>query len=246
MININDKKQIYIDYSGEKIIVSVVYRKRKSITINIRPKNHITIVSPPGVSLKKLEEILIKKSSWIYKKLEEYKELDDIDDINKLEDGKILFYLGNEYKLKIKVSINQDKIYIKDNEIVVEAKNTDQEYILKKLKEWYKKESQKIVENIFENYKKENNIIKNLNISKLVIKEQKKIWGSCTSKGSIYINSKISMARPKSIEYILIHELSHLIHMNHSKDFYKLVQTLMPNYKQEEIWLKEHSYKLKL
>ena len=82
--------------------------------------------------------------------------------------------------------------------------------------------------------------------SKLRVKEQKKRWGTCTSKRAIYINSKISMVRKEAIDYILIHEFSHLVHMNHSKDFYSLVKQMMPNYKEQEKWLKENSYKLKL
>ena len=54
------------------------------------------------------------------------------------------------------------------------------------------------------------------------------------------------MAKIEAIDYILVHEFSHLVHMNHSKDFYKLVKEIMPNYKEEEKWLKDNSYKLKL
>ena len=54
------------------------------------------------------------------------------------------------------------------------------------------------------------------------------------------------MAKKEAIDYILVHEFSHLVHMNHSKDFYNLVQKIMPNYKKEEKWLRENSYKLTL
>ena len=76
------------------------------------------------------------------------------------------------------------------------------------------------------------------------VKEQKKIWGSCTSSKSIYINSRISMVRLDAIDYIIIHEFCHLVHMNHSKDFYNLVKCIMPNYKVANNWLRENGYKL--
>ena len=61
-----------------------------------------------------------------------------------------------------------------------------------------------------------------------------------------YINSRISMARIDVIDYILVHELSHLVHMNHSKDFYNLVNEILPDFRKSEKWLKENAYKLTL
>jgi len=114
------------------------------------------------------------------------------------------------------------------------------------LKDWYKKESEKVILKSLEKCKENSKTMEKLIPNVLKVKEQKKRWGSCTSKGAIYINSKIVMARPKAIEYILVHEFSHLVHMNHSKDFYKLVESIMPEYKKEEEWLKQYSYRLTL
>ena len=60
------------------------------------------------------------------------------------------------------------------------------------------------------------------------VKEQKKIWGSCNTKKTIYINSKISMLP---------------VHMNHSKEFYKAIEKIIPNYNEIVVWLKENNYK---
>ena len=86
--------------------------------------------------------------------------------------------------------------------------------------------------------------MRNLNPEIVKVKEQKKRWGSCTSAKKIYINSRIAMANLESIDYIIVHEFCHLIHMNHSKDFYNLVKEIIPNYKDSEKWLKENGYKL--
>ena len=75
------------------------------------------------------------------------------------------------------------------------------------------------------------------------VKEQKKIWGSCNLYKNIYINSKISMLPVEVIDYILAHEFCHILYMNHSKDFYKAVEKIIPNYKEIVSWLKENNYK---
>lgn len=248
MIKINVNKDIIIYHKGKKIKVFVIYRKRKTITITIKPKEYVTIISPLSVGFEALEKILYDKADWILKKIDEYKDLNDISEDAFLKDGKLLFYLGTEYSLRI-IKCNkpdENNVNIDKNEILVYTFSLNQNYIRDILKKWYKKESEKIVIEKLQKLKNKSTIMANLTPTIIKVKEQKKIWGSCNSKGNIYINSKISMARPKSIEYILVHEFSHLVHMNHSKEFYRFVGRIMPSYKDEEFWLKNNSYKLKL
>ncbi|HID0886867.1 TPA: M48 family metallopeptidase, partial [Clostridium botulinum] len=80
----------------------------------------------------------------------------------------------------------------------------------------------------------------------IVIKNQKTLWGSCSSKGNINYNYKIVMAPLKILDYIVVHELCHLVHMNHSKDFWQLVESIIPDFKERRNWLKENGYKLKI
>ena len=161
------------------------------------------------------------------------------------KDNELFLYLGKEYKLKI-IKDKFEEVYIEDDKIIVKVKNTEKEYIQGILKWWYKRESEIIVRKRIDYLKKNNKVIGSLSPSIVKVKEQKRRWGSCTSQKKIYINSKISMAKISSIDYILVHEFSHLVHMNHSKEFYDLVKKIMPSYKNEEEWLKENSYKVRL
>ena len=161
------------------------------------------------------------------------------------KENEIFLYLGNQYKLKV-TKDKHEEVYIEDDKIIVKVKNTEKEHIQSILKWWYKRESEIIISKRIDYLKKNNEIMKSLSPNIVKVKEQKKRWGSCTSEKSIYINSKISMARISSIDYILVHEFSHLVHMNHSKGFYNLVKKIMPNYIEEEKWLKENSYRVKL
>ena len=124
--------------------------------------------------------------------------------------------------------------------------NNEKDFIKEELKKWYKIQSEKTVINRLEVLKKVSAIMNNLSPSLIKIKEQKKRWGSCTSNKIIYINSRISMAPIDVIDYILVHEFCHLVHMNHSKDFYNLVGEILPKFRENEKWLKENSYKLSL
>ncbi|HSQ89744.1 SprT family zinc-dependent metalloprotease [Romboutsia sp.] len=243
-----NKNELCVTYKDRYIKSSVIYRKRKNITIIIKPKDNITIISPPNVDEKILKDLLIEKGGWILKKLEEYKDISDFNEEKEIKSGSKLFYLGEEYVLEI-ININKlpkPNIFINENKIILQTSNLESEYIKKALKDWYKKESEKVVLKYLIKCREKSKMMMNLIPSVLKVKEQKKRWGTCTSKRAIYINSKIAMARPKSIEYILVHEFSHLVHMNHSKNFYNLVESIMPEYKKEEEWLKKNSYKLTL
>ncbi|WP_122640728.1 M48 family metallopeptidase [Romboutsia sp. Marseille-P6047] len=242
---LHNKNTISIKYKGIDINVNLIYRKRKNITIQIKPNYEVSIISPLGVPKKLLKNFLIEKSDWILKKFDEYKEVEHIYKEKEFVDNEKYMYLGKEYNLKIIIDENEE-VFIDNDLLIVRVKNTEKEYIKNKLKLWYKKESERIVIERLVYCREHCSMMMRLIPSKLKVKEQKKRGGTCTSKRSIYINSKISMARKEAIDYILIHEFSHLVHMNHSKDFYSLVKQMMPNYKEQEKWLKENSYKLKL
>ena len=78
------------------------------------------------------------------------------------------------------------------------------------------------------------------------IKEQKSRWGSCSAKGNLNFNWKIIMAEDDMIDYLVVHELCHRLHMNHSKEFWESVGKLIPDYKTKEKWLKENGTQLDL
>lgn len=238
-------------YKNTQINANVIYRSRKNITIQIKPVDEVVIISPKKVPKEVLKDILIEKSEWIAKKLEEYKELGDYHKEKEYISGEKFFYLGKEYTLDILEEPIDNKntkinIEIKDDKLVISSNSTDKDEIKNSIKMWYRKESEKIVlERIIHCREKYPTMMK-LIPNSVKVKEQKKRWGSCTSKRDIYINSKISMAKPEVIDYIIVHEFCHLIHMNHSKDFYELVESIMPNYKIHEKWLKDSGYKLTL
>ena len=86
----------------------------------------------------------------------------------------------------------------------------------------------------------------NVRYNSVKIKNYKSRWGSCSSKGDISFNWKIIFAPENIIEYLVVHELSHLIHFNHSKLFWNKVKEFQYNYKENRKWLKENGYKLDL
>ena len=82
-------------------------------------------------------------------------------------------------------------------------------------------------------------------IKKITFKDTKSRWGSCSSSGSIMINWRLIMAPPSVYNYVIIHELAHLVHMNHGLLFWKLVYELSPNYSKDKEWLKKNGQEIR-
>ena len=91
---------------------------------------------------------------------------------------------------------------------------------------------------------KKSNLIRQ-KIKKISFKDTKSRWGSCSSTGSIMLNWRLIMVPPSIYNYVIIHELAHLVHMNHGLLFWKLVQELSPNYSKDKEWLKKNGQEIR-
>lgn len=80
----------------------------------------------------------------------------------------------------------------------------------------------------------------------ITVRDQKSRWGSCSSRGTLSFNYRLIFAPPIILDYVVVHELCHLTHMNHSKDFWSMVASVMPAYKEHRLWLREHGGELTL
>ena len=84
------------------------------------------------------------------------------------------------------------------------------------------------------------------NYIKITIRDQQSRWGSCSSRGTLSFNYRLIFAPPGVLDYVVVHELCHLTHMNHSKDFWNMVESIMPEYRQYKAWLRNHGQELTL
>ncbi|MBQ7359655.1 MAG: M48 family metallopeptidase [Lachnospiraceae bacterium] len=84
------------------------------------------------------------------------------------------------------------------------------------------------------------------NYTSITIRDQKSRWGSCSSRGTLSFNYRLMMAPTHILDYVVVHELCHLTHMNHSKEFWSMVESIIPDYKECKKWLKEHGNELSI
>ena len=214
----------------DKLIIKRTNRK-KTISITVK-EGAIIVMAPKLVSINYLNNLLEKKKKWISKKLDEDSLKRNIKK-RSFSTGESLFKFGKKKKLLYKKSsLNK----------VVETKNIIKVYCLaekdikKKLEIWYKETLNSYINKKLEVFKK----LMNVDYEGFSVKLYKNRLGACTNTGKLIFNWKIAMMPCDIINYIIIHELSHLKHFNHSKKFWKYVEKFCPNYKEKENWLKEN------
>ncbi|MBU3204072.1 M48 family metallopeptidase [Clostridium algidicarnis] len=231
-------------YKDEKIEYEIIYSKRKTMEISIKPPDKITVRVPMRLPKYKIIERLTEKGDWILKHLNNFKTIDYKPINREFINGEKLLYLGREYNLIIYEDYLREKpeVYIEEGHIVVNFKENNKADVEKSLELWYRKEALNYILGSIKQYEK----IFNKKPKAIVVKEQKKRWGSCTYDNRLLFNWRCVMARPQAIDYVILHEMCHMVHKDHSKNFWNLVESIMPSYKEEKQWLKINGHKLTL
>ena len=156
-------------------------------------------------------------------------------------DGAILvrapLFVTRKELLKL-VEKKAEWMLVKQKEAIEKTKQRPLRVYSEEEKACYKKQLKEIIQKRVEFYSVY--IPEAEKINRIVIKEQKKRWGSCSSKGNLNFNWKLIFAPPEIIDYVVVHEMCHLKHMNHSKDFWWEVEQILPDYKERRKWLMEH------
>ena len=229
---------LVIEVDNKVIDFVLEYRKRKTMSIRIDHTGRVLVAAPRGLAQDKIIELLKSKSKWILNKLKEVEEIGYEEVQKEFVDGEFFMYLGENYPLHIEIydCIKKPEISMVQNRIYIRTPKNDSELLKKAMEKWYREKCFMTIRQRVDYYKefvgKEPNNIK--------VKEQKKRWGSCTSRGDILFNWRCIMAPMEVVDYIVVHEMCHLIHMNHSKMFWQLVESVIPDYKEKRDWLKKY------
>ena len=208
----------------------IIFSRRRSISIILSPGKEITVRAPYRTSLKTIDRFVQEKAKWIEANLKKYSEIENLNRGQRYLDGELHLFAGREYVLKITES---ERPFVRLHENILEAGLTqvnDRSKIRSMLELWYLQKAWEILPlRLKETLAKFPHHA--FSPSGLVVRRLKSRWGSCTSKGKITLNSELIKLDPALVEYVIIHELCHLMHHNHGKNFYSLLEELAPDYK---------------
>jgi len=215
---------------GYKLIRS----KRRTVALEIKD-GELYVKAPYLAPRFFIERFVLEKRSWIEKTLKKSKTTRK--EMRQYTSGERYLYLGESKILK---TIDTGESVAAGNQIVISAKNEIE--VKTKLRKFYKAQTARLIKNYLAKHSNKFGITS----PKATYKFYKSKWGSCSAKNNFSFNAFLSMAPLAAIEYVVIHELAHITHKNHSKSFWAEVEKYDPNYKTHRKWLRENHHKLSL
>lgn len=221
-------------------------RRRFSTSISITPEGEVIVSVPSWISLSVIEAMIEAKTDWIKKTLARLTSRPRTGP-KKYIDGEKHLYFGEEYPLAIipASGIATARLQFLYNKFEAKVPAHHPPHRQKKdLKEallrWYLDNGKRIITEKVDFFTK----LLNVSYNRIVLKKVSSIWGSCSRKNNLNFNRKLIMAPHKVVDYVVIHEVCHLIHHHHRKSFWDLVRSLDPDYKTHIKWLKANHHLL--
>ena len=221
---------VKLKIKAEEIEVKVTKKAIKNVHLKVSRDYSVTLSTPIFVPDEWIEKFLLDKVDWIEKHLYKYKQSEGEDNLECLKNGSTLQILGKDYRVYIKEG--QNEILKDEKNLYIYTQNiNDQDKIDRVFRKWWRRESLVVYSKI--GRKKYKEIFKKYNIEcpKISIRKMKTMWGSCNpGKRKIVFNEYLYKANISEVEYVVLHEFTHLIYPNHDKDFYNFLTIHMPDW----------------
>lgn len=216
---------------------SIIRSNRRSLSLTINEKGELIVHAPMLMPLYDIFEFIKKKQPWIENKCNNITSI--LEKNRKIVEYEEIFFFGKRYSVATTEGLARP--YLTDNSLLIPAcKNKDKQKSV--IKKWF---VSCVEEVLIERIDKLAKFMKQ-KFGRINIINSRAKWGMCDSKHNLYFNWKLLMLTPELIDYVIIHELAHLIELNHSKKFWEIVRAVMPNYKQLRSLLQECGFLIKL
>ena len=207
--------------------------RRKTATVKVID-GEVSIAVPQELSNERIAQVLNDKASWLKEKLTLHQQAKPLTS-KAFVSGEAFSYLGRNYRLKVNVGIFSN-IKLINGRLVMSCATGDRfpHIIRNSLRNWYKEMAVKKLNEKAKRYALQIGV----NPKSINIKDFKARWGSCSIEGDIDFHWKIMMAPNRVVDYVVVHELCHLLEHNHSPKFWKHVERIIPDYVERKEWLK--------
>jgi predicted metal-dependent hydrolase len=218
-----------------------IHPRSTRLTLSFKKtKRQFSLTAPAGTSKRRICQFIAQSEPWILEQLSTVVVFQKPVLDHLLFQGETYQIVQESLSRRALYKIDQVQKIITIDPVTTDLSHSDESPLVHRLRYLCIKEFKKIFPSIVNRYTK----TMGLHPAKISIKDPKSCWGSCSTTGNISISWRLIMAPIDVMTYVLIHELAHLKHMNHSADFWQLVTCHSPLYKDHRRWLKVHALEL--
>lgn len=216
-----------VEYGTQIIYFHFKKVDRKTLGIEVHPDLSIWAIAPLKSSLKEVKALVLKRARWIVKQQHFFEQFLPRTPEREYVSGETHLYLGRRYILRVRKGKTPTVKLIGGELIVYYTTDKSTTAIKHLLTGWYfnhaKCKFDTAIQSALSKF-----VTYKITYPAIEIRRMKNRWGSCTPNGKIILNPELIKAPARCIEYVIIHELCHLVHPNHNKQFYKLLNSILP------------------
>ncbi len=219
-----------ITYSVHKFDYRLRFSARKTISITVYPDSTIEIIAPQGTPREKVEARLRRRARWVLRQLLHFQQFRPRSPKRRFVGGETHLYLGRQYRLKF-IKGAPEGVKLKGSFLWVASPQQKNSRLVKRLVcAWYREKGGSRIAERFQAIAPRF-IRLGCTPPKPILRSMPRRWGSFTRAGNILLNPDLIRAPVACIDYVITHELIHLIHPNHGPEFYDLLDTMMPDWR---------------
>ena len=223
------------DMRVEDIPFGVVRSRRKTADIVIERDGRVQVRVPRDTSDEAIADIVRRKRLWIYKNLAEWRDLNTARVLREFRNGEGFFYLGRSYRLRL-VTRQTDALRLRDGCLFLRREVVERggiEAARSALRAYYTARGRERFEKRVRYFEPKVGVV----VKKVTVRDLGYRWASCSRRGDLAFHWKCMMAPPTIIDYIVVHELCHRHHHDHSLRFWNEVDKVMPGFRERKAWL---------
>lgn len=225
--------KIHLRYGSKEFVVTVVTEKRKHLSITVHPDLRIIVKAPVGIKLEEIEKRLVKRVPWIARQIEYFERFHPLPPPHRYVSGETHVYLGRQYRLRIQHGV-KPRVRLIGRFFEMELPDPkDSSKAEKVLQGWYTAHAKTLLPRrltrflpVFEGL--------GATLTEVRYRRMKRRWGSCSTKGTILLNTELIKAPIHCVDYVIVHELCHLLHPRHDKNFHRLLGRILPDWKERK------------
>lgn len=233
MVIIESPKMITVSYSNLQIPVTLWFEKRNRLRITVQPDKSIVAKAPLDHTIEEVQAKLVKRAPWMIHQLEYFDQYHPIMPERLYISGETYYYLGRQYRLKVTAGSENDVKLIGKFFMLTTTQPENLERKQQILQGWYTRHARVFIQNRATLFV-DRLIELGVKTPEIKSRRMEKRWGSCKPSGVITFNTELIKAPTHCIDYVVLHELCHLVHEGHNAKFYHLLDVLMPDWKKRK------------